>query len=170
MLKKTVNIPVSLYESYRGKYFVGQTELLCFGDGRYAWGGLFNPCDSRVKLFVNVITVTNISDNNFLAELWFNPKLPGMGTISNIVTPANLTMYPKSTPQVKIKFSDNVLDVPCCGVNAFDRLIPAQTTLVEEEDGKFIIPPGSNFAVFLTGGESGVLQARIAFGWWEERC
>ncbi len=66
--------------------------------------------------------------------------------------------------------SDNVIDVPHCGVNAFDRLIPAQTTLVEEEDGKFIIPPGGNFAVFLTGGESGVLQARIAFRWWEERC
>lgn len=164
-----VNIPISLYESHQGNYFVGQTELLCFGNGKNAWGGLFNPCDSQVNLFVNVITVTNISQKNFLAELWFNSQLPGKGTISNQVMPANLAMCPKSTPEVKIKFAENICGTPNCGVNAFDRMIPVQTTIVEEEDGKFIIPPGGNLTVFLAGEENSPLQARIAFGWWEER-
>jgi len=170
MLEKIVNIPVSLYESHQGNYFVGQTKLLCFGNGKNAWGELFNPCDSRVTLFVNVITVTNISEENFLAELWFNSQLPGAGTISNKVTPSNLTICPKPTPEVQLKFSEKILGVPDCGINAFDRMIPGQTTIVEEEDGKFIIPPGGNFAVFLAGRENVTLQARIAFGWWEERC
>ncbi|WP_378954339.1 DUF6143 family protein [Pelosinus sp. sgz500959] len=169
-MEKIVNIPISLYESHEGNYFVGQTELLCFGNGKNAWGELFNPCDSRVKLFVNVITVTNISENNFLAELWFNSQLPGAGTISNKVTPTNLTICPEPTPQVKLKFSQKILGVPTCGINAFDRMIPGETTIVEEEDGKFIIPPGGNFAVFLAGRENVALQARVAFGWWEERC
>lgn len=169
MLEKIVNVPLPLYESHQGNYFVGQTELLCFGNGKNAWGELFNPCDSRIKLFVNVITVTNISENSFLAELWFNSQLPGVGKISNKVTSANLAICPKPTPKVELKFLGNILGVPDCGVNAFDRMIPPQTTIVEEEDGKFIIPPGGNFAVFLAGGEKAALQARIAFGWWEER-
>lgn len=166
---KMVNIPIALYESHQGNYFVGQTELLCFGNGKNAWGKLFNPCDSSVKLFVNVITVTNTSQNNFLAELWFNSQLPEVGIISNRVTPANLAICPKPKPEVELKFSENSRGVPECGVNAFDRMIPAQTTIVEEEDGKFIIPPGGNFTVFLAGRENVALQTRIAFGWWEER-
>ena len=169
MLEKMVNIPISLYESHQGNYFVGQTELLCFGNGKNAWGELFNPCNSRVKLFVNVITITNISEKDFLAELWFNSQFPEAGTISNKVTPANLAMCPKPIPKVEIKFSERIIGEPHCGINAFDRMIPGQTTIVEEEDGKFIIPPGGNFAVFLAGGEKAALQARIAFGWWEER-
>jgi len=148
---------------------VGQTELLYFSNGKNAWGALFNPCDSQVKLFVNVITVTNISQDNFLAELWFNSQLPGMGTISNKITPANLAICPIPTPEIQLNFSENICGVPKCGVNAFDRMIPAKTTIVEEEDGKFIIPPGENFAVFLAGVEKITLQVRIAFGWWEER-
>lgn len=170
MVEKAVNIPLPLYKSCQGNYFVGQTELLCFGNGNNAWGALFNPCDSRVKLFLNVITMTNLSQDNFLAELWFNPQLPGMATTSNMITPANLAICPIPTPEVQLNFSENLCGVPRCGVNAFDRMIPAQTTIVEEEDGKFIIPPGEKFAVFLTGSEKVALQGRIAFGWWEERC
>jgi len=40
-LKKVVSIPITLFESSQGEYFVGQTELLVFGQGNNAWAGLF---------------------------------------------------------------------------------------------------------------------------------
>lgn len=170
MPKEVVNIPVALFESSKGRYFVGQSELISFGNGRYAWGGLFNPCNSRVNLFVNVFTITNISGTDCLAEFWFNPNLPGAGSVSDMVTPANKSIRPSPEPKVELRFEENVNGVPGGEVNAFDRLIPAKTTVVEEEDGKFIIPPGESFVIILVGQENDGNQARIAFGWWEEHC
>jgi hypothetical protein len=170
VLEEAVNIPISLFESSKGRYFIAQSEWLSFGNGRNAWSGLFNPCNSHMNLFVNVFTITNTAGTDFIAEFWFNSKLPGPGTVSEMVTPANKTIHPSPKPKIELVFEEKVRGVPSGGVNAFDRLVPAKTTVVEEEDGKIIIPPGESFAIFLVGQEDVSIQARIAFGWWEERC
>jgi hypothetical protein len=169
MSEKTVNIPISLFESIEGRYFVGQTELLNFGNGTNAVGRLFNPTNSRVNLFVNVITISNLTQTDFLAQIWFNAKLPEIGTVSRLVTPANTALCPRPRPEVVLQFAQNLQGTPIGGVNPFDRVIPPITTVVDEEDGKFILPPGGSFAIFLVGQGSISLQARIAFGWWETR-
>ena len=169
MLRKTVNIPISLFESIEGRYFVGQTGLLNFGEGTNAVGRLFNPTHSQVKLFVNVITISNMTQTDFLAQIWFNAKLPGVGIVSNLVTPANMALCPRPKPEVVLQFAQDIHGTPCGGVNPFDRVIPPITTVVDEEDGKFILPPGGSIAIFLVGQGSTRLQARIAFGWWEEK-
>lgn len=66
---KAVNIPNPLYQSLQGRYFVGQTETIRFGKGKNAWGGLINPSNSDVNLFVNAFTVTNHSNQPFIAEI-----------------------------------------------------------------------------------------------------
>jgi hypothetical protein len=169
MLEKTVNIPIPLFESIEGRYFVGQTELLNFGNSTNAAGELFNPIHSQVNLFVNVITISNITQTDFLAQIWFNSKLPGKGTVSKLVTPANTALCPSPKPKVALQFAPDIHGTPNGGVNPFDRVIPPITTIVDEEDGKFIIPPGGSFAIFLVGQGRTRLQARIAFGWWEEK-
>lgn len=169
MLEKTVNIPISLFESLKGRYFVGQTELLNFGNGTNAVGRLFNPTHSQVNLFVNVITISNITSTDFLAQIWFNAKLPEAGTVSKLVTSANKALCPSPKPEVMLQFAQELHGTPSGGVNPFDRVIPSITTIVDEEDGKFILPPGGSFAIFLVGQGSAILQARIAFGWWEEK-
>lgn len=169
MLEKTVNIPISLYESSKGRYFVGQTDLLHFGNGTSAVGRLYNPHHSHVNLFVNVITISNMTQTDFLAQFWFNAKLPGKGTVSKLVTPSNLALCPTPKPKVMLQFADNLPGTPSGGVNAFDRVIPPITTVVDEEDGKFIIPPGGSFAIWLVGQGSVPLQGRVALGWWEEK-
>lgn len=169
MSKKTVNIPISLFESIEGRYFVGQTELLTFGNGTNAVGRLFNPTDSRVNLFVNVITISNITQTDFLAQIWFNAELPETGTVSELVTPTNTVLRPNPKPEVVLQFAQNLQGTLSGGVNPFDRVIPPITTVVDEEDGKFILPPGSSFSIFLVGPGSDPLQARIALGWWETR-
>lgn len=170
MPREVVSIPVPLFESTKGKYFVGQSELLHFGNGRNAGCGLFNPCNSGVKLHVNVFTITNLSDTDFLAEIWFNPELHGKGTASDLVTPANRAICPPPRPEVQLVFADDLCWSPGGGVNAFDREVPSKTTVAQDEDGKYIIPEGESFTIFLIGKESGSLQARVAFGWWEEGC
>ncbi|MCE5286341.1 MAG: DUF6143 family protein [Pelosinus sp.] len=169
MLEKTVNIPISLFESSKGRYFVGQTELLNFGNDKNAVGRLYNPHHSQVNLFVNVITISNMTELDFLAQIWFNAKLPGKGTVSNLVTPSNTALCPSPKPKVLLQFADNLQGTPSKGVNPFDRVIPPITTVVDEEDGKFIVPPGGSFAVFLVGQGSHSFQGRIALGWWEEK-
>ncbi|MEN6567093.1 MAG: DUF6143 family protein [Veillonellales bacterium] len=170
MPKGVVSIPVSLFESSKGRYFVGQSGLLHFGNGKNAWCGLFNPCSSQVKLHVNVFTITNLSDTDFLAEIWFNPELHGKETVSDLVTPANRAICPRPRPEVELIFADDVRCSPEGGVNAFAREVAPKTTIAQDEDGKYIIPEGESFTIFLIGQEVSCLQARVAFGWWEERC
>lgn len=47
--------------------------------------------------------------------------------------------------------------------------VPPFSTIVGEEDGKYIFSPGGSFVLFLEKTSSGLATARIAFGWWEEK-
>lgn len=169
---ETVAVPYPLYKSLQGKYFVGQTELLTFSNTTSAWGALVNPHGSNVNLFANVFTISNFSDKPFLAQLWYNASLPGPAYVSSKVSPTNTALFPPPVPKVQVQFSQNVSGTPVGGINVFDRIVPPGTTLVSEEDGKPIFPPGGNWAFFLSslGPEEVSLSAIIAFGWWEEKA
>jgi len=176
-LKKVVSLPITLFESTKGEYFVGQTELLVFGQGNNAWAGLINPPNSGTNLHVNVITITNLSQVPFTAHIWFNPTLPIIpdcsgancinALVSNKVSTTNFTLHPLPKPKVELQFVQNFSGLLSGGVNVFNRIVPPQTTIVEDEDGKFIFPPKKAFAVLLESAGSQLLEARVAFGWWE---
>ena len=165
---KIVSIPTPLYESLLGQYFVGQTELITLQKGRNAWGSLSNPKYSNVDLFVNAFTITNYSKQPILAEIWFNAIPPGDSMISKNVTPTNTAIYPPPNPDVKIEFAELVEGHPYKGVNAFKRIVPPQSTLVSDEDGKFIFPSGESFVIFLVTQDNECIEAEIAFGWFEK--
>lgn len=166
---ETVNIPVSLYKSIQGKYFVGQTNNLTFGDDTYAWGGLVNPENSRTNLYVNVFTVTNLGNKDMLAEVWIDSAPIGKPHISKDVSITNTVLYPSPMPRVRLEYAHEVFDIPGEGINVFDRVIPPNSTVVAEEDGKYIIRPGSSFIIFLKSVKFDT-EAIVAFGWWEEKC
>lgn len=165
---KAVNIPNPLYQSLQGRYFVGQTEHLSFGKGKNAWGGLVNPRKSDVNLFVNAFTITNHSNQPFEAEIWFNSIPPGKPTISKNVTPANTALSPLPKPEVKIAYAEFVEGFPRRGVMAFRRIVPPQSTLASDEDGKFIFPPEGSFIIFLVSPNNEIIQAEVAYGWFEK--
>ncbi|SHI28412.1 DUF6143 family protein [Desulfosporosinus lacus] len=170
-LDEVVNIPNPLFKSLQGKYFVGQTESLILSNTANAWGSLVNPIGSGVNLFANVYTISNFTDRPFLAQLWFNTDPPGTGTQSTKISPANTALVPPPIPKVQLQFNQNVNGVPVGGINVFDRIVPPGGTLVSEEDGKLIFPPGGNLVLFLTspGAVAVSFTAIIAFGWWEEK-
>lgn len=170
VLDKTVNIPIELYKSLRGEYFIGYADELSFGQGTGAWARLYNPIGSGVNLHVNVWTVTDISESPFRAQFWFNAYAPGVPSESNLVTPANTAIVPLPRPRVKLELAAGVLGEPRGGVKAFVRRGQPETTLVDTENGKLIFPPGGSFLVFISNPETPEVRAsgRVAFGWWEE--
>ncbi len=169
-IHETVNIPIALSKSLQGKYFVGLSREE-FGAGKYAWAALINPVNSRVNLHVNVFTVGNVTDIPFLFQVWFNPKLPGKPQLTDMVSPANTALFPQPKPKVQFMFASNVDELPQDGVLVFGRAVPPETTIVSEEDGKFIFPPGGSFAINYLPPEtsSEKILGRVAFGWWEEK-
>lgn len=170
-MNKSVNIPIELYESMKGDYFIGYADNLSFGNGTSAWARLYNPSYSGVNLHVNVWTVTDISESPFRAQFWFNATPPsGAGYQTALVTPSNTTIQPLPKPQIKLQLESNVSGEPVGGIKAFVRRGEPEVTLVETENGKLIFPPGGSFLVFLsiTEGAQTVASGRIAFGWWEE--
>ena len=49
--------------------------------------------------------------------------------------------------------------------------MPPNTTLVGEEDGKFIESPGGNYVVVIKSSSAKPHKVIVAFGWWEKpRC
>lgn len=170
MLKYNVAVPINLAKSLEGKYFVGYADDLNFAEGTSAWARLYNPMDSKVNLHVTVWTVTDISESPFRAQIWFNTTPPGKPQTSELVTPANQALIPLPQARVELQYSTNVIGEPKGGVKAFVRRGLPETTIVDDEEGKFIFPPGGSFLIFLSNPESPDVSAsgRVAFGWWEE--
>lgn len=162
----------SLYHSLQGQYFVGYADNMFFEKGKNAWAALYNPRHSGVNLFVNVWTVTDLHEPPIRIQIWFNSDLPGDYTVSDLVTPANTALTPLPKPKVIIRQASNVSGEPEGGVKGFVRRATPGDTLVAEEDGKFIIPPGGNFAIFLSSADpesNESVSSRVAYGWWEEK-
>jgi hypothetical protein len=167
---KSVNIPIELYESQKGDYFIGYADNLSFGEGTSAWARLYNPPHSGVYLFVTVWTVSDISQSPFRAQIWFNATPPGTPLDSDLVTPSNTALIPPPQSRIRLQYANNVTGAPSGGIKAFVRRGQPETTLVDDEQGKFIFAPGGSFMIFLSNPEAPEQAAsgRVAFGWWVE--
>lgn len=168
---KAVNIPIELYESSKGEYFIGYTDTLILGNKTGAWARLYNPIHSGVNLHVNVWTVTEISDKPFEAQFWFNTNPPTAYTNSSMVTCSNTAIQPVPKPKVELQLASQADTEPSGGVKAFIRVGQPDQTMVETENGKLIFPPGGSFLIWiaLTEQTTDLTSGRIAFGWWEEK-
>jgi len=166
-LDKTVSIPYALYQSEQGNYFIGQTPILN-GENGLALAALVNPRNSGVNIYLNAITVTNLSEQRISAEIYLKYKLKG-GLISDLVSVANLSYNPDPSPKVQIKYLDTVTENTNEGIPIFTRIVPPSSTLVID-GGQIIIPPGESLVVYL----GGILPVQpdstiVALGWWEEK-
>lgn len=165
-----VSVTPSLSISMQGNYFVGQTETLSVGNGTYAWTGLVNPPHSHINLYANVFTVSNFSNEDLVAEIWLNTNIPDNASVATKVSPSNTSIMPLPMNRVDILYKDsiNTNTPPHTGVNVYQRIVPPMTTLVGEEDGKFIEAPGGNYSLVIKSLTSNPAQAVVALGWWEK--
>lgn len=163
-LTRVVTIANSLDKSLQGTYFVGQTPTLTL-DNDIAYGALFNPPNSEVNLFVNVFTITNFSDIPLIAKVFINSIPPKPWCKSPLVTTTNTDIYPEPISPIKLIYREDSPSITT-GVNAFDRVVPGKTTVVAEEDGKYIVEPNKYFTISLIPMASGTVNVALAFGWW----
>lgn len=170
-ITQVASMPYPLYISLQGKYFVGHSGNIKFDTNTSAWAGLVNPNCSGINLHVYVWTVTNYDPSPINAQVWLNSTPPGHPTVSKSVTPVNTALCPLPKPKAKIIRANNVTTEPKCGAHAYSRIIPQETTIADEEDGKFILPPGGSFIIFLSNLKTPnkPVEADIAFGWYEEK-
>lgn len=161
-----VSIDYPLYQSEKGKYFIGQTPVLT-GENEHALAALLNPIDSNRNIYVNAITITNISDLNLSAEFYLRSSFNN-GTISDLVSCTNTTIYPQPIPSGEIKYLTTTTEPPSDGVSIFSRIVSPYSTLVVD-GGQIILGPGQPLIVYL-GGFLPVAfdSAKVAFGWWEK--
>lgn len=169
--ESVVSIPEAAYESRLGRLFSGQTELITFDHEYYAWGGLINPSNSGVDLFIEAFTISNFTATPFVGQIWYNTTLPSGAHVSNKVSPDNTALRPLPEPKAKLEYASDVEEKPRGGVNPFLRIAEPYSTLAAEQNGSIIIPPGGNFVIILKSIEHGSRQltAKIVFSWWEEK-
>lgn len=162
----------SLDQSVKGRYYVGQTPVLHVCRDLAILGGLKNPRDSGADLYVNVFTLTNFSGHPLIARVWLDSKPAGGTSVSRNVSRTNLTMRPSRKSPVDLIYHQGKKQPVCGGINVFDRVVPAGSTVVAEEDGKYIVPPGKYFLITLHSSDQRKrlqLPAALAFGWWIKR-
>ena len=168
--QEVVDLTDAVYQSYLGRYFFGQTDILTYGGGYGAWGGLINPADSKVDMFLNAYTISNFSSQPLTAEGWLSSKLPGEINTSKNFAAGNQSISPPPVPKVKIQNASFVSGTPTGGTYTFVRRVEPSLTLTKHDfQGMYIIPPGSSFVLFFIPPGKEQVQARLAFGWWEIR-
>ena len=168
--KEVIVLSDAVYHSYLGEYFLGQTDMITFGGGYNAWGGLINPVGSNVNMFLNAYTISNFSNQPLTAEGWLSSVLPGKAKVSTYYAAGNQSIIPPPMPKVKIQSANFVSNIPTGGTYTFVRRVEPNETLTKHDfQGMYIIPPGSSFTLFFLSPGKEQVQTRVAFGWWEEK-
>lgn len=168
--KEVIVLPNDVYHSYLGEYFLGQTDRITFGNSYNGWGALINPAGSNVNMFLNAYTISNFSNEPLTAEGWLSSELPGDAKVSSAFAAGNQSISPPPMPKVKIQNASFASKTPTGGTYTFVRRVePNQTLTKHDFQGMYIIPPGSSFALFFLSPGKNHVQARVAFGWWEEK-
>ncbi|MHC0039323.1 DUF6143 family protein [Pseudoneobacillus sp. C159] len=168
-LMEIVNIASPALNSRLGRYFIGKTGLLHFGSQYYAWGGIVNPIDSGVNLYIDIFTITNFSSQNFISEIWLNAEPPKSAVVSSNVTSTNQSISPSPLPKAIMYNAGYSTEPMIRGVNIFDRIVTQNSTLVSDShNGSIIIGPGGSFSILLRPPTNQQITGTIVLTWWEE--
>jgi hypothetical protein len=162
-----VTLDYCVAKAFEGKYFAGHTPVLALR-GLRAWAALANPQGSGVNLFLNTYSVSNYSDAPVQSQAWMNCPL-GHYRVSAFVSTSNLAQRPLSVPKAELAYQYDVPSEPREGISLFPMIAAANQTTIGTYSGRYIVPPGGSFAVFLCARDNEA-AAEVAFGWWEERA
>lgn len=167
---EVVNITSPAFNSKLGRYFIAKTGLLNFGSEYYAWGGIVNPINSGVNLYIDFFTITNFSIQNFIGEIWLNADPPKKAVVSSDVTTTNQAVSPLAIPKAVMKFAGYSTGPMIKGMNIFDRIVAHNSTLVSDShNGSIIINPGGSFSILLRPPGFQYITGTIVLTWWEEK-
>ncbi len=153
-----------------GRYFIGQTEELPFGNGLSAWSGIVNPRHSGVNLYFDIFTITNFQDQSFDAEIMLNASPPFYSVECKRIIPSNQSITPPPKSKASLWQAEYLSEDVQNGVDIFGRIVTPNSTLVSDShQGSIIIGPGRTFSIVLRSSDREILTATIVLTWWEER-
>lgn len=125
-LPQAVAWPLPTYQAAEGEYFAGQTGLIEIDPDELVVASLVNPvvcgCDGmgccppkQTIVYVNALSVSNLSDDPLLATIWLNLPIPQCPEPSEscMVSPTNLTVCPPPEPVAQILVSE-MKPPKCC--------------------------------------------------------
>ena len=160
-----VSLEYPLYQSQKGNYFIGQTPIIK-SETNKSIVALKNPINSNKKIYLNAITITNISSSNLSSEFYLRSNFYD-GLTSKLISCTNTTISPSPIPVGKIKYLDNSNKAPINGVSIFSRIVSPYSTLVID-GGQIILGPGEAIVIYIGGFLSASAEIEVALGWWEE--
>lgn len=167
--KEIVNLTVQMENARKGRMFVGQTKTLYFDNKHFAWGGIRNPIDSNVNLFMEIFTITNASVVSFRSEVLLNVFVPEEATVSTAVASTNQIIKPSPEPKAIIENVDFLEEPVQGGVNIFGRIVEPNSTLTMDSiRGTIILGPGKSFSMSMETQETQRVIGKIMYSWWEE--
>ena len=167
---EVVDITSPAMNSMLGRYFIGQTGMMNFGNNFDAWGGIINPYNSGVNLYFDIFTITNFSPYSFTSEIWLNALPPRTAKISPTVTPSNQSFSPPPKPKAIMEYTDYLIEPLKNGVNIFGRIAAPNSTLVSDShQGSIIIGPGGSFSILLKSPGPQSIKGTVVLTWWEEK-
>lgn len=162
-----VSLEYPLYQSQKGNYFIGQTPILS-GQTQKAMAALVNPINSNRTIYLNAMTITNISNANLSAEFYLKSTFNN-GLTSNLVSCTNTAISPQAIPKGQVKYLESATVAPNDGVSIFSRIVSPFSTLVVD-GGQIILAPGQSIIIYIGGFIPVNFDSiRFALGWWEER-
>ena len=168
--KEVVDLTSSGWNARLGKYFIGQTEELHFGNQLNAWSGIINPRYSGVNLYFDIFTITNYSENYFDAEIWLNAESPSYDTKLATITSSNQSVMPPHKPNAYVLQREYMNEDLKKGIDIFGRIVSPNSTLVSDShQGSIIIGPGGSFSILLRSRGWEIVTSTIVLTWWEER-
>lgn len=177
MMERRSELPVEVvdltspgWNARLGRYFIGQTGELHFGNGLSAWSGIINPWNSGVNLYFDIFTITNFGDKSFDAEILLNAMPPYHAMECSRITPSNQAISPPPQPMASLWQAEYLNEIMQNGVDIFGRIVTPNATLVSDShQGSIIIGPGGTFSIALKSLERKIMTATIVLTWWEEK-
>lgn len=167
--EEIVDLTSSGWNARLGRYFIGQTGELHFGNQLSAWSGIINPVYSGVNLYFDIFTITNYGDSYFDAEIWLNAEIPAGDTKLSTITSSNQSLTPSHKPKAYMLQSEYMRGDLIKGTDIFGRIVTPNSTLVSDShQGSMIIGPGGSFSILLRSRGREIVTSTIVLTWWEE--
>ena len=152
-------------ENYSNKLmFSSGTPQLC--SGKYQWGALYNPKNSKSTIYVDSISVVNFSSTPIIQSQYLNPRMNYEG-FKYMYGNSNCLEYNLNSNGVVIFYqgNDNLL-FP----NEANLLKISQPFYTDnsQKNGSIIIPPGKSILMLINTMNLNNTSCAISYSWWEE--
>ncbi|GEM_PF-5388775 len=157
-----INEHLHVTQSSLGRYFVGTTPRLSVPTHVAVVVALRNPVASSRNIHVAVVTLYT-SLNRVISFYFDATHQLAESMVQGVVVNRSVNNVPKGSITYAVGQNPNV-----SGTLGFYRVTVKEGATQEmDQDGKFILPPGSNHLLYVEP-KSTAGEMIVGFGWWEE--